>query len=177
MIIREFQPVDFPSIAETYRQGIATGLATFETSVPSWDIWDRKYLKSCRLVAEENARVPARTASAGEPNGQGTVIGFAVVHPISKRECYSGVCEESIYIHEAWRGKGIGKKLLQALIDEGERRGIWTLQAGIFAENTASIMLHQQCGFRIIGHREKIAKLNGEWKDAVLMERRSKNIL
>ena len=161
MIIREFLPADFPSIAEIYRQGIATGLATFETSVPPWDIWNRKYLKICRLVAEEN----------------GTVIGFTVVHPISKRECYSGVCEESIYIHKAWRGKGVGKKLLFALIDESERRGIWTLQAGIFAENTASIILHRQCGFRIIGHREKIAKLNGEWKDTVLMERRSKNIL
>jgi phosphinothricin acetyltransferase len=161
MIIRPFQPNYFPPISEIYRQGIATGLATFETVVPSWEEWNKKYLNACRLVAEE----------------AGSVIGYTVVHPISKRECYSGVCEESIYIHEAWRGKGIGKKLLNALIEESECCGIWTLQAGIFAENKASILLHEQCGFRIIGFREKIAKLNSEWKDTILMERRSKNIL
>jgi len=161
MIIRPLTPEDFSSIAEIYRQGIATGLATFETVVPSWKEWSKKYSQECRLVAEENEEV----------------MGFTVIHPISKRECYSGVCEESIYIHEAWRGKGIGKKLLNALIEESERREIWTLQAGIFAENTASIKLHEQCGFRMIGYREKIAKLNGEWKDTVLMERRSKKIL
>ncbi len=161
MRIRPLKPNDFISIAEIYRQGIATGIATFETMVPSWDEWDKKYLETCRLVAEEN----------------GDVIGYSVIHPISKRECYSGVCEESIYIHEVWRGKGIGRQLLQALIGESERLGIWTLQAGIFAENTASIALHEQCGFRIIGRREKIARLNGEWKDTVLLERRSKKIL
>lgn len=158
MIIRPLLKADFPFVAEIYRQGIITGIATFETLVPSWEKWNEKYLEQCRLVAEEH----------------GTVIGYTVVHSISKRECYSGVCEESIYIHEAWRGKGVGKKLLNALIEESERCGIWTLQAGIFAENKASITLHTHCGFRMIGFREKIAKLNGEWKDTVLMERRSK---
>jgi len=158
MDIRAFTQDDFPPIAEIYLQGIKTGQATFETAVPSWEQWNAKYLETCRLVAVEN----------------GNVIGFTVLHQISKRECYSGVCEESIYIHEAWRGKGIGKRLLQAIIEKSEQCGIWSLQAGIFKENKVSVKLHVHCGFRIIGYREKIAQLQGLWKDTLLLERRSK---
>lgn len=157
MNIRDFIHNDFPSVMEIYRQGMATGIATFETVVPTWEVWNKKYSDRCRIIAEE----------------RGIITGFAVIIPVSSRECYAGVYEESLYVHDQWRGRGIGKKLLHALIDRTERLGIWTLQGTVFVENEPSVRLHERCGFRIVGRREKIAQRNGVWKDTYLMERRS----
>lgn len=157
MTIRNFTQDDFPSVAEIYRQGMATGIATFETVVPTWEIWNKKYSERCRIVAEERS----------------IIAGFAVIIPVSSRECYAGVFEESLYVHDQWRGRGIGTQLLSTLIGRTERSGIWTLQATIFVENGPSLRLHERCGFRVVGRREKIARRNGEWKDTYLMERRS----
>lgn len=157
LYIRTFKKEDWNSVSKIYAEGIATGVATFETEVPSIDVWDEKFLKQCRLVAEIDTEV----------------VGFAVLSQVSKRKVYKGVAEVTIYVAESQRGKGIGKQLLNTLIIESEIEGYWTLQAGIFAENRASIHLHKQCGFRIVGVREKIGKLNNTWHDNVLMERRS----
>lgn len=156
--IRIFEEKDWTSVSEIYAQGIATGIATFETKVPSYDVWNEKFIKTCRLVAVDGNQV----------------VGFAVLSQVSKREVYKGVAEVTIYITESQRGKGIGKQLLDALVIESENDGFWTLQAGIFSLNHASIELHKKCGFRIVGLREKIGKRNGVWHDNVLMERRSK---
>jgi phosphinothricin acetyltransferase len=156
--IRTFEEKYWTSVSEIYAQGIATGIATFETKVPSYDVWNEKFIKTCRLVAVDGNQV----------------AGFAVLSQVSKREVYKGVAEVTIYIEESQRGKGIGKLLLDALVFESENEGFWTLQAGIFSLNDASIELHKKCGFRIVGLREKIGKRNGIWYDNVLMERRSK---
>lgn len=156
--IRIFEEKDWTSVSEIYAQGIATGIATFETKVPSYDVWNEKFIKTCRLVAVDGNQV----------------VGFAVLSQVSKREVYKGVAEVTIYITESQRGKGIGKQLLDALVIESENEGIWTLQAGILSLNDASIELHKKCGFRIVGLREKIGKRNGVWHDNMLMERRSK---
>lgn len=156
--IRIFEEKDWTSVSEIYAQGIATGIATFETKVPSYDVWNEKFIKTCRLVAVDGNQV----------------VGFAVLSQVSKREVYKGVAEVTIYISESQRGKGIGKQLLDTLVIESENDGFWTLQAGIFSLNHASIELHKKCGFRIVGLREKIGKRNGIWYDNVLMERRSK---
>lgn len=156
--IRIFEEKDWTSVSEIYAQGIATGIATFETKVPSYDVWNEKFIKTCRLVAEDGNQV----------------VGFAVLSQVTKREVYKGVAEVTIYITESQRGKGIGKQLLDTLVIESENDGFWTLQAGIFSLNHASIELHKKCGFRIVGLREKIGKRNGIWYDNVLMERRSK---
>jgi phosphinothricin acetyltransferase len=126
--------------------------------VPSYDVWNEKFIKTCRLVAVDG----------------NLVVGFAVLSQVSKREVYKGVAEVTIYITESQRGKGIGRQLLDALVFESENEGFWTLQAGIFSLNEASIELHKKCGFRIVGLREKIGKRNSIWHDNVLMERRSK---
>jgi len=156
--IRTFEEKYWTSVSEIYAQGIATGIATFETKVPSYDVWNEKFIKTCRLVAVDGNQV----------------VGFAVLSQVSKREVYKGVAEVTIYITESQRGKGIGKQLLDALVIESENEGFWTLQAGIFSLNHASIELHKKCGFRIVGLREKIGKRNSIWHDNVLMERRSK---
>ena len=156
--IRTFEEKDWTSVSEIYAQGIATGIATFETKVPSYDVWNEKFIKTCRLVAVDGNQV----------------VGFAVLSQVSKREVYKGVAEVTIYITESQRGKGIGKQLLDALVIESENEGFLTLQARIFSLNHASIELHKKCGFRIVGQREKIGKRNGVWHDNVLMERRSK---
>jgi len=152
------QSEDWPSVSSIFQQGICSGISTFETSVPEWEEWNRGHRETCRFVAVSREQV---------------VIGWAVLSQISKREAYCGVAEISIYIHEKSRGQGVGKALLSKLIESSENEGIWTLQAGIFAENEASIKLHLACGFRIIGRRERIARLNGSWHDTVLLERRS----
>ena len=141
-----------------YKEGIATGSATFETEAPNWDIWDRNHLENCRLIAFV----------------KNNVVGWAALCAVSGRKVYAGVTEVSIYVAKAEQGKGIGRRLLQELIRESEQAGIWTLQAGIFAENSGSIALHKSCGFREVGLREKIGKFNSTWKDIMLMERRSK---
>jgi L-amino acid N-acyltransferase YncA len=148
---------DWPHVARIYQEGIATGLATFETNAPTWEEWNAAHLPVCRLVARDGTMV----------------LGWVAITPVSKRACYAGVAEFSIYVTEAARGRGVGTVLLRALIDASESAGIWTLQTSTFAVNTASIRLQQRCGFRIVGRRERIAQLAGVWYDTVLTERRS----
>jgi phosphinothricin acetyltransferase len=149
---------DWTAVRAIYQEGIATGNATFELHLPEWQEWDANHLPACRLVA--------RTG--------GQVTGWAAVSAVSSRCVYAGVAEVSVYVAEAARGQGIGRRLLQSLVGASEREGIWTLQAGIFPENEISIALHRACGFRIVGHREKLGRMHGVWRDVILMERRSK---
>jgi phosphinothricin acetyltransferase len=158
LTIRAMLPGDWPAVRAIYMEGIASGISTFEVDAPNWENWDHGHRQNCRLVALS-------------PENQ--ILGWAALSQISKRSAYHGVAEVSIYISERARGKGVGKVLLSRLVDESEQDGIWTLQAGIIAENEASIRLHTACGFRMIGRRERISKLNGIWHDTVLMERRS----
>ncbi|MDC6350323.1 GNAT family N-acetyltransferase [Zeaxanthinibacter sp. PT1] len=160
MNIRSMTPGDWQHVAEIYRQGIATGVATFETVVPEYDDWDSKHLTECRVVAED----------------QGKIMGWAALSPVSSRCVYEGVAEVSVYVGEAARGKGIGRLLLALLIRESESCGLWTLQSGIFPQNTASIRVHEALGFRLIGKRERVAKLNGNWFDNLLFEKRSQTV-
>lgn len=155
--IRPLLPSDWPAVRRIYAEGIATGNATFEQSVPEWDEWDAGKLAHPRLVAEL----------------EGAVAGWAALSPTSKRAVYRGVTEVSVYVATSARGRGVGRALLAALVEQSEAAGIWTLQAGIFPENRASIRLHEQCGFRVVGVREKIGQMHGVWWDVLLMERRS----
>ena len=155
--ITTMQNEDWPQVQGIYREGIETGNATFETQVPEWEVWDGKTRPQPRLVARLD----------------GQVVGWAALSSVSARAVYAGVCEVSVYVAAAARGQGVGKKLLQALVQASEELGIWTLQASIFPENQASIAIHEQCGFRVLGRREKIAQHRGRWRDTVLMERRS----
>jgi len=150
---------DWPAVRAIYLEGIATGNATFETAAPDWPEWDAKHLPHSRLVS--------CTPATRE------VLGWAALSPVSSRPVYRGVAEVSVYIAERARGKGVGSALLNALIASSERHGIWTLQAGIFPENAASIALHRKAGFREVGRRERIGCMNGIWRDTVLLERRT----
>jgi phosphinothricin acetyltransferase len=152
------QREDWEAVRAIYRQGIATGNATFETDAPTWAAWDASHRCDCRLVARVGGRV----------------VGWAALSPVSGRCVYAGVAEVSVYVALAARGQGVGKALLRALVAESERAGIWTLQGGIFPENVASIALHEACGFRRVGLRERLGQIKGVWRDVVLMERRSK---
>jgi phosphinothricin acetyltransferase len=158
VIIDAMQPEDWPAVRAIYLEGIATKNATFETEAPAWEKWDAAHLKNCRLVARLD----------------GQVVGWAALSPVSSRCVYAGVVEESIYISESARGQGVGKRLLAALVEASEQAGIWTLQTGIFPENEISLRLHERCGFRRLGVREKIGQMDGIWRDVVLMERRSR---
>ena len=149
---------DWDAVRLIYMAGIATGQATFETEAPSWEQWDVTHLTFARLVASDD-----------EP-----VVGWAALSPISRRRAYAGVAEVSVYVDEHHRGAGVGRALLDALIVQAEENGIWTLQASVFPENLATVALHRRCGFREVGHRERISKLNGVWRDTVLLERRSR---
>ena len=155
--IEPMTPEDWPPVRAIYLEGIATGNATFETSAPEWEKWDAAHMPSCRLVARSN----------------GGVLGWAALSPVSSRCVYAGVAEVSVYVAAAARGRGVGLQLLSGLVAASEQAGIWTLQAGIFAGNEASVRLHERCGFHIVGRRERLGQLKGKWRDVLLMERRS----
>jgi phosphinothricin acetyltransferase len=145
-------------VRAVYVEGLATGHATFETEPPDWARWDAAHLPCCRLVALEGARV----------------AGWAALSRVSAREVYAGVAEVSVYVGGDFRGRGVGRALLEALVRESEAEGVWTLQAGVFPENVASVALHRACGFREVGRRERVGRLGGRWRDTLLLERRSK---
>ena len=147
----------YPAVKRIYEEGIATGLATLATAAPAWETWNAEHLQFARFVAFSGNKI----------------AGWSALSPVSGRCVYSGLAEISVYIGTGFRGLGIGKKLLQKVIKNSEENGIWTLQAGIIKENKASIALHQSCGFRIVGLRERLGKLKGEWRDIYLLERRS----
>lgn len=154
---RKMTPEDWPAVASIYAEGISTGNATFQADVPSWDDWDHTHVKSCRIVA-----------LVGDE-----VAGWAALSPVSGRCVYGGVAEVSVYVGEAFRGQGIGLQLLRELVVESENNKFWTLQAGIFPENTGSVRIHEKAGFRIVGRREKIGRMHDVWRDTLLLERRS----
>jgi L-amino acid N-acyltransferase YncA len=156
--LRKFIKDDWKEVAEIYEQGLLTRQATFETEIPEYNVWIKKFRADLIWVAETN----------------GSIVGWAGLQPVSARKAYEGVMEVTIYVHKDHTGQGIGDQLMKHLIIESENAGIWTLHASIFSENTASIRLHESNGFRHIGFRERIAKLDGHWKDTFLYERRSK---
>ena len=158
MRIEAMSDDDWPEVQRIYIEGLETGDASFETEAPTWERWNTGHRPDCRLVARD---------------GDG-ILGWAALSPISSRRVYAGVAEVSIYIAAAARGRGVGKALLDALITESERAGVWTLQASIFPENEASVRLHKQRGFREVGRREAIAQRAGIWRDTILFERRSR---
>lgn len=158
--IEAMQADEATVLLDIYRQGILSGMATFETTVPEWPVFDAKYLPHSRIVAKEGT----------------VIVGWAALSPVSTRDCYRGVAEVSVYVAQAHQRKGIGRILLLALVEESERNGIWSLLSVIHEENKASIHLHEQCGFRYIGYRERIAQLDGIWRTTVMLERRSKKV-
>jgi len=157
MTIRDLQPSDWADVVRIFEEGMRTGNATFETTAPGWEAWDAGHLADHRLVVTLD----------------GDVVGWAALSAVSDRACYSGVAEHSIYVAERVRGLGFGRQLLAALAASADAGGIWTLQSGVFPENEASLALHRSLGFRVVGVRERLGRLNGVWRDVVLLERRS----
>ncbi len=155
--VRAMRAGDTADVLRIYEAGIQTGLATFETQAPAWEEWDRSHVDRCRLVAEENGRV----------------LGWAALSPVSDRCVYGGVAEVSVYVAPGARGRGVGSLLLEALVRASEDAGLWTLQAGIFPENEASLRIHDRAGFRRVGRRERLGRRDGAWRDVLLLERRS----
>lgn len=151
---------DWEAVSKIYMEGIATGFATFETSTPTYEAWDAAHMSTCRIVAIEGEKI----------------LGWAALSPVSSRCVYGGIGEVSVYVNSESRGKGVGRILMEALIKESEAEGLWTIQSGIFPENEGSIELHKKVGFRYIGKRERVGKLDGVWKDNLLFERRSEII-
>jgi L-amino acid N-acyltransferase YncA len=158
--IHHLRPGDWTEVARIFGEGIATGNATFETKVPSWEAWDAAHLSAHRLVTERD----------------GQVVGWIALAPVSARQCYAGVAEVSVYVGEEVRGEGVGAELLSALVESSERAGIWTLETGVFPENEPSLRLLRRFGFRAVGRRERIGRLHGVWRDVVLLERRSEAV-
>jgi L-amino acid N-acyltransferase YncA len=156
VLVRPLHPDDYPAVAAVFAEGIATGLATFETEVPGWDEWDASHLPDHRFVAELD----------------GEVVGWIAVVPYSQRGVYRGVGEESVYVAERARGSGVGRALLETMIESARNGGLWTLQAGVFTDNGPSLALHRALGFRDVGVRERIGQLDGVWRDVVLLELR-----
>jgi len=155
--IKPMEANDWPLVSKIYAEGIATGFATFEKDIPTYEAWDSAHMKSCRLVAVK----------------ENEILGWAALSPVSSRCVYGGVGEVSVYVGQNGRGMGLGKQLMESLIEESEKEGLWTLQSGIFPENEGSIHLHKKVGFRFIGKRERVGKLDGVWRDNLLFERRS----
>ena len=160
LAVEPMRAEDWPEVSRIYAEGIATGNATFETEIPTSPAWDAAHRRDCRLVVRDGAGL----------------LGWAALSPVSGRCVYGGVAEVSVYVGDAARGRGAGTALLAALIEESERGVIWTLQAGIFPENEASLRLHRAAGFREVGRRERIGRLNGVWRDVLLLERRSERV-
>jgi L-amino acid N-acyltransferase YncA len=158
--IQRLTAADWDAVRGIYLEGIATGDATFEADAPGWEIWDGAHRQDARLVARRGGRV----------------IGWAALTRVSGRCVYAGVAEVSVYVAESARGEGVGRALLEALIAASEQAGVWTLQAGIFPENAASIALHERCGFRVVGRRERLGRLGPTWRDVMLLERRSPRV-
>jgi L-amino acid N-acyltransferase YncA len=158
--VEPLRPGDWPAVRAIFEAGIAGGNATFETAAPTWEAWDATHLAEHRLVARDD----------------GQVLAWAALAPVSDRCAYAGVAEDSIYVAPGAQGRGVGRRLLQALVDSAEQGGIWTVQTGIFPENQASVRLHQACGFRLVGVRERLGRLDGRWRDVLLLERRSPRI-
>ena len=156
--IRPMRPEDGAAVIEIFQQGINGGNATFDTVAPTWEAWDAKHYNLCRFVLEDE---------------ENRVVGWCALQPVSNRDCFKGVAEVSIYVDGSVQGKGLGTVLMKKLILDSEEHGYWTLQAGIFPENTVSLRIHEKHGFRVVGTREKIGEMNGQWRDIVLMERRS----
>jgi phosphinothricin acetyltransferase len=159
--LREMLPGDETRVLEIYRQGVDGGMATFETTIPTAEAWNMEYFNDCRWILE---------------NENNEVVCWCALKPVSKRECYKGVAEVSIYFDNNYQGKGLGSVLLKKMILDSENHGFWTLQANIFMENEVSLKFHQKNGFRTVGIRKKLAKLNGQWKDIILLEKRSEMI-
>ena len=159
-VIDQMKTNDWEQVRSIYLEGIKSGDSTFETEAPSWEKWDEGHLQIARLVMRDGDRI----------------VGWAALSPVSKRSAYSGVAELTVYVTESERGRGSGRALLEALIEESEQNGIWTLQASVFPENTASVKLHLRCGFREVGRRERIGQMHGQWRDTLLFERRSKKV-
>ena len=155
--IRPLIPEDWPAVERIYAEGIATGQATFETVPPTWEEFDTGRLPNLRFVAAED----------------GVVVGWAALSPTSSRDCYAGVAEDSVYVTETERGRGVGRALMERLLAVADWAEIWTVQTSVFPENEASVALHERVGFRVVGRRERIARLDGEWRDTLLLERRS----
>jgi L-amino acid N-acyltransferase YncA len=158
-MIRDLEPLDWQEVARIFAEGIRSGNATFELESPSWEAWDAAH-SQIRVVAEL----------------EGRVVGWAALSPKSTRHCYRGVAESSVYVEEAAQGRGVGRALMDEVIARSEAAGIWTLEAGIFPENKASLRLHLGCGFRLVGVRERLGEANGEFRDVLLLERRSEVI-
>jgi L-amino acid N-acyltransferase YncA len=154
--VRALLPEDWSAVADIYWEGMRGGLATFETEVPSWPEWDAAHLPGHRLAAERFDEV----------------VGWAALAPASARRCYAGVVENSVYVARHAQGRGIGRQLLESLISDARAAGIWTIQTSIFPENRASLVLHERCGFRVVGVRERIGRRDGLWRDTVFLERR-----
>ena len=159
-VIDEMRPGDWAAVRTIYAEGIATRQATFEVEAPSWEAWDTSHLPFARLVARQSE----------------SVVGWAALSPVSRRQAYAGVAEVSVYVAQDRRGTGLGRQLLEALIARSEEHGIWSLQAVMFPENVGSVALHLRCAFREVGRRERIGKLDDVWRDTILLERRSQRI-
>lgn len=160
LTVQAMRPEDWPAVRAVFLEGVATGQATFETGAPEYAEWDATHLPEPRLVAADAAGF----------------AGWAALSAVSRRACYAGVAEVSVYVAARCRGRGVGTRLLRDLVSAAERRGIWTLQAVVFPENPASVALHERAGFRLVGRRERIARLRGVWRDTLLLERRSSTV-